>query len=261
MFLILNCLGIYQQQLPRRILSIDIAVKVARRALKRDEGKEWASASGAHRAKYLRAIAAKVTEKKEKFAKLEAIDCGKPLDEVAWDMDDVAGCFEYNTDFAEALDAKRNTPLNVYVNLPMDTFKFHIIRIQGTNWCCWADYSMSVLFVFYRNYPLLMAIWKAASALAAGCAAVLKPSASVTCLELGEVCREVGLPPGILNIVTGLGPEAGAPLAAHPDVDKFNFYLLMGGFDDHVGIIGDWMAGSCLEWLGSDPLWLSKAQY
>ncbi|KAJ0580176.1 putative betaine-aldehyde dehydrogenase [Helianthus annuus] len=70
------------------------------------------------------------------------------------------------------------------------------------------------------NYPLLMAIWKVASALAAGCAAVLKPSASVTCLELGEVCREVGLLPGILNIVTGLGPEAGAPLAAHPDVDK-----------------------------------------
>ncbi|KAJ0596121.1 putative betaine-aldehyde dehydrogenase [Helianthus annuus] len=56
------------------------------------------------------------------------------------------------------------------------------------------------------NYPLLMAIWKVASALAAGCAAVLKPSASVTCLELGEVCREVGLLPGILNIVTGLGP-------------------------------------------------------
>jgi len=41
-----------------------------------------------------------------------------------------------------------------------------------------------------------------------------------TCLELGEVCREVGLPPGVLNILTGLGPEAGAPLAAHPDVDK-----------------------------------------
>ncbi|KAM0008035.1 putative betaine-aldehyde dehydrogenase [Helianthus debilis subsp. tardiflorus] len=62
---------------------IDIVVKAARRALKRDEGKEWALASGAHRAKYLRAIAAKVTEKKDKFAKLEAIDCVKPLDEVA----------------------------------------------------------------------------------------------------------------------------------------------------------------------------------
>ena len=44
-----------------------------------------------------------------------------------------------------------------------------------------------------------------------------------TCLELGEICREVGLPPGVLNIVTGLGPEAGAPLAAHPDVDKVYF--------------------------------------
>ncbi|KAJ0795511.1 putative betaine-aldehyde dehydrogenase [Helianthus annuus] len=127
-------------------------------------------------------------------------------------MDDVAGCFEYNADLAEALDAKQNAPLNVYVNLPMDTFKFHIIRIQGTNWCCG--------LITPWNYPLLMAIWKVASALAAGCAAVLKPPASVTCLELGEVCREVGLLPGILNIVTGLGPEAGAPLAAHPDVDK-----------------------------------------
>ncbi|MFS8023729.1 putative betaine-aldehyde dehydrogenase [Helianthus anomalus] len=125
---------------------IDIAVKAARRALKRDEGKEWVSASRAHRAKYLHVIAAKVTEKKDKFAKLEAIDCVKPLDEVAWDMDDIAGCFEYNADLAEALDAKRNAP----VNLPMDTFKFHIIR-----------------------EPIGV---KVVSALAAGCAAVLKPS-------------------------------------------------------------------------------------
>ncbi|KAF5777783.1 putative betaine-aldehyde dehydrogenase [Helianthus annuus] len=58
-------------------------MKVTRRALKRDREKEWASASGVHRVKYLRAIAAKVTKKKDKFAKLEAIDCGKPLDEAA----------------------------------------------------------------------------------------------------------------------------------------------------------------------------------
>ncbi|KAK9040149.1 hypothetical protein V6N11_015326 [Hibiscus sabdariffa] len=72
------------------------------------------------------------------------------------------------------------------------------------------------------NYPLLMAIWKVALALAAGCAAILKPSelSSVTCLELGEVCREVDLPAGVLNILPGLGPEAGAPLACHPHVDK-----------------------------------------
>ncbi|PKI33294.1 hypothetical protein CRG98_046316 [Punica granatum] len=70
-----------------------------------------------------------------------------------------------------------------------------------------------------------MATWKVAPALAAGCAAILKPSelASVTCLELADVCREVGLPAGVLNILTGLGPEAGAPLASHPHVDKITF--------------------------------------
>ncbi|KAL3335588.1 hypothetical protein AABB24_031690 [Solanum stoloniferum] len=70
-----------------------------------------------------------------------------------------------------------------------------------------------------------MAIWKVAPALAAGCAAILKPSelASITCLELGEICREIGLPSGALNILTGLGPEAGGPLASHPHVDKISF--------------------------------------
>ncbi|CAH1423355.1 unnamed protein product [Lactuca virosa] len=190
---------------------VDIAVKAARKALKRNGGKDWATASGAHRAKYLRAIAAKITEKKPELAKLEAIDNGKPLDEAAWDIDDVAGCFEYNADLAEALDAKQNAP----IDLPMDTFKCHVIR----------EPIGVVGLITPWNYPMLMATWKIAPALAAGCAAILKPSelASVTCLELGEICREVGLPPGILNILTGLGPEAGAPLASHPDVDKIAF--------------------------------------
>ncbi|KAL3748916.1 hypothetical protein ACJRO7_010063 [Eucalyptus globulus] len=70
-----------------------------------------------------------------------------------------------------------------------------------------------------------MATWKVAPALAAGCTAILKPSelVSATCLELAEVCREMGLPPGVLNILTGLGHEAGAPLASHPQVDKIAF--------------------------------------
>nr|AAY33872.1 betaine aldehyde dehydrogenase [Chrysanthemum lavandulifolium] len=187
---------------------VDVAVKAARKALKRNGGKDWASATGAHRAKYLRAIAAKITEKKELFSKLEAIDCGKPYDEAAWDIDDVAGCFEYNADLAEALDKKQNAP----IELPMDTFKCHVIK----------EPIGVVGLITPWNYPLLMATWKVAPALAAGCAAILKPSelASLTCLELGEVCKEVGLPAGVLNILTGLGPDAGAPLAAHPDVDK-----------------------------------------
>ncbi|KAL3724781.1 hypothetical protein ACJRO7_029877 [Eucalyptus globulus] len=75
------------------------------------------------------------------------------------------------------------------------------------------------------NHPLLMATWKVAPTLAAGCTTILKPSelASMTCLELAEVYREVGLPPGVLNILTGLGHKARNPLASHPQVDKIAF--------------------------------------
>ncbi|KAI3821539.1 hypothetical protein L1987_09107 [Smallanthus sonchifolius] len=67
----------------------------------------------------MRAAAAAIIEKKDKFTKLEAIYYGKPLDEAAWDMDDFVGCFEINADLAEALDAKQNES----IDLPMDTFK------------------------------------------------------------------------------------------------------------------------------------------
>ncbi|KAI9109980.1 hypothetical protein K1719_019021 [Acacia pycnantha] len=67
-----------------------------------------------------------------------------------------------------------------------------------------------------------MVVWKVAPTLATGCTTVLKPSelASVTCLELRQICRDVGLPLGVLNILMGLGPAAGAPLSSHPHVDK-----------------------------------------
>ncbi|MBA0847810.1 hypothetical protein Goshw_023821, partial [Gossypium schwendimanii] len=230
---------------------VELAVAAARRALSRNKGKDWATAPGAVRAKYLRAIAAKVTERKTELAKLEAIDCGKPLDEAVWDIEDVAGCFEYYADLAEGLDAKQKAP----VSLPMETFKSYVLK----------EPIGVVGLITPWNYPLLMATWKVAPSLAAGCAAILKPSElasmyilnlvavicllyenlrafvyifhleptmllimyafllSSTCLELAEVCREVGLPPGVLNILTGLGPEAGAPLASHPDVDKIAF--------------------------------------
>lgn len=190
---------------------VEIAVKAAREAFTRNKGKDWARTTGKYRAKYLRAIAAKVVEKKEELSRLEAIDCGKPYDEAAWDMDDVAGCFEYYADLAEALDDKQYAPLK----LPMDTFKTNILK----------EPIGVVGLITPWNYPLLMATWKVAPALAAGCTAVLKPSelASLTCLELASICKEVALPPGVLNILTGLGQEAGAPLASHPHLDKVAF--------------------------------------
>ncbi|XVE57070.1 hypothetical protein DITRI_Ditri04bG0062300 [Diplodiscus trichospermus] len=152
-----------------------------------------------------------IKERKSELAKLETVDCGKPLKEAEGDMEDVAGCFKYYADLAEGLDAKQNTP----ITLAMKAFKSYVIK----------EPIGVVDLVIPWNYPLLMAAWKVAPALAAGCAAILKPSelASVTCLELAEVCREVDLPAGVLNILTGLGPEAGAPLASHSHVDKIAF--------------------------------------
>ncbi|KAL4363625.1 hypothetical protein GQ457_04G035770 [Hibiscus cannabinus] len=190
---------------------VDVAVEAARSALTRNKGKDWATASGAVRAKYLRAIAAKIKERKPELAKLETVDCGKPLKESEADMDDVISCFEYYADLAEGLDAKQKAP----ISLPLKAFKSYVIK----------EPIGVVGLIVPWNYPLLMAIWKVAPALAAGCAAILKPSelASATCLELGEVCREVDLPAGVLNILPGLGSEAGAPLASHPHVDKIAF--------------------------------------
>ncbi|CAK9137690.1 unnamed protein product [Ilex paraguariensis] len=125
--------------------------------------------------------------------------------------DDVAGCFEYNADLAETLDSKQNAP----TSLSMKTFKCHILR----------EPIGVVGLITPWNYPLLMVTWKVALALAAGCTAILKPSELefVTCLEFVEVCMELGLPLGVLNILTGLGPEVGTHLASHPHVEKVEF--------------------------------------
>ncbi|XP_030954070.1 betaine aldehyde dehydrogenase 1, chloroplastic-like [Quercus lobata] len=190
---------------------VEIAVDAARRAFSRNGGKDWASTSGAFRAKFLRAIASTVLERKSELALLELVDTGKPLVETASDMDGVASCFNYYAELAEALDAKQKAPISI----PVQSFKSYVLK----------EPIGVIALITPWNYPLLMAAWKIAPALAAGCTAILKPSelASVTCLELAEICRQVDIPPGVLNIVTGLGSEAGAPLASHPHVDKIAF--------------------------------------
>lgn len=82
------------------------------------------------------------------------------------------------------------------------------------------------------NYPLLMAVWKVVPALAAGCTIVLKPSelAPLTCLLMGEMFSEAGLPDGALNVLPGLGSTAGGALTAHMDVDKITFTGEFGGY-------------------------------
>jgi betaine-aldehyde dehydrogenase len=103
-----------------------------------------------------------VAERKKELAILESTDCGKPIDESEWDMDDVSACFEYYADLAEKLDERQYAPLE----LPMEQFKCNLLR----------EPIGVVALITPWNYPLLMATWKVAAALAAGCTAILKPS-------------------------------------------------------------------------------------
>lgn len=187
---------------------IDLAVRAARHAF--DHG-PWPKLSGAERAAYLRRIADIILSRKEELARIEVRDNGKPLPEAIWDMEDTAGCFSFYATLAEELDAGPEEQ----IALAEPRFSSKVVRepigVAGA--------------IIPWNYPLLMASWKVAPALAAGCTMVLKPSelTPLTALELGAIAEEAGLPAGVLNIVTGLGPDAGQPLSEHPGVDKLAF--------------------------------------
>jgi betaine-aldehyde dehydrogenase len=171
----------------------------------------WSKTTGAQRAVYLRAFAARVLERKEELARLEVADNGKPLPEALWDMDDVAGCFSMYADLAEELDGRQNEPLP----LPDDRFKT-LLRHEPVG---------VAAQVIPWNYPLLMAAWKVAPALAAGATVVLKPSelTPLTAVEMGSIATDIGLPKGVLNILTGFGGPAGDALVRHPGIDKIAF--------------------------------------
>ncbi|WOH36736.1 aldehyde dehydrogenase family protein [Thalassotalea fonticola] len=187
---------------------INLAVEAARDAF--DHG-PWPKLSGAERGAYLQKMAEIINRRLVELAKLEVLDNGKPYPEAEWDIEDTAGCFEYYANLAKELDNNRETD----IELPEPRFKSKAIKepigVAGA--------------IIPWNFPMLMAAWKVAPALAAGCTMVLKPSeiTPLTALALGEVAEEAGLPAGVLNIVTGLGQDAGQPLAEHPDVDKMAF--------------------------------------
>jgi betaine-aldehyde dehydrogenase len=186
---------------------IDHAVAAAKAALKGP----WGRTTGKERAVFLRAIATAIEERKQSLAEIEVRDNGKPLPEALWDIGDAAYCFNLYAGYAEELDGRQGEIIAV----PDARFETRVKYMPS---------GVAGLIVPW-NYPLLMAAWKVAPAIAAGCAAVLKPSefTPLTALELARICHDVGLPRGVLNVVTGLGSEAGARLAAHPGVRKLAF--------------------------------------
>lgn len=186
---------------------IDRAVAAAKKA---GQG-PWSRTTGRERAAILRAIAAGIEAAKNDLARLEVKDNGKPLAEAEFDVADTAYCFNLYAKYAEELDAKQGESIVG----PDDRFQTRLKYMP----------SGVVGLIVPWNYPLLMAAWKVAPALAAGCTLVLKPSeyTPLTALELARICHAAGVPPGVINVVTGYGATAGASLASHPDVRKVAF--------------------------------------
>lgn len=171
----------------------------------------WRETSGRERAEYLSAIADGIESRLEDLSRLEVLDNGKPYPEAKWDIEDTAGCFRFYANLAEQLDQRQGE----VVPLSMEQFRSRVfyepVGVCGQ--------------IIPWNFPMLMAAWKVAPAIAAGCTCVLKPSelTPLTALELADIADKAGLPPGVLNVVTGTGAEAGAPLTAHPGVAKLAF--------------------------------------
>src|SRR6204780_2391459 len=186
---------------------VDLAVAAARRAF--DDG-VWAKFGPSGRGKILWKIADLLERDLEEFAELESIDNGKPyaVARVA-DLPLAVDMFRYMAGWATKI-----TGSTLSLSLPGEYLSYTMRDPVGV-----------VGQIIPWNFPMLMACWKIAPALAAGCTVVLKAAEQtpMTALRLGELIQEAGFPSGVVNILTGFGETAGAALAAHPDVDKVAF--------------------------------------
>jgi betaine-aldehyde dehydrogenase len=181
------------------------AIAAARRAF--DEG-PWPTTPAAERGALLLRVADLLVRDKAALARAESLDTGKRLVESEYDMDDIANCFRY---FGHAATAETGR----VVDTGQDGVDSRVVY-EPVGVCA---------LITPWNYPLLQTAWKVAPALAAGNTFVLKPSELTphTAIHLMRLLEEAGLPPGTANLVLGAGPEAGAPLSEHPDVDLVSF--------------------------------------
>lgn len=190
---------------------IDRAVTAARRAF--DNG-PWSKARPAQRQRWMLKLADLVERDAKVLAEIESLDNGKSAQMAqAVDMALVAEFFRYMAGWATKIEGSTIETSVPYV--PDGQF-FTYTRRESVG---------VVAAIVPWNFPLLVASWKLAPALAAGCTVVLKPAEQtpLTALYLGELLIEAGFPPGVVNIVTGDGESAGAPLTRHPGIDKISF--------------------------------------
>jgi len=181
-----------------------VAIQAARRAF--DTG-PWRKTSALDRGKLLFRIGDAIRANAKQLAELEVRSCGKPLAEAEFDVQDAANCFEFYGGLATKIHGET-------MSVPANSISYVVREPVGV--CAQ---------IIPWNFPLLMAAWKLAPALAAGNTCVLKPSelTPLTALEIAKMLVELELPAGVVNIITGAGPEAGDEMATSAWVDKVAF--------------------------------------
>ncbi len=184
---------------------IDRAVKAARKAF--EEG-PWPKMSASERGRLLHRLADLIEQKQEELAALETLNNGKPIrDSLAADLPLTIKCYRYYAGWTDKVHGKT-------------------IPVDGNFFCYTRHEPVGVVGqIIPWNFPLLMQAWKWGPALATGCTVVLKPAEQtpLTALRVAELAQEAGFPDGVLNVVPGYGPTAGAALSGHMDVDKVAF--------------------------------------
>src|SRR5437899_9803518 len=184
---------------------VDLAVKAARKAF---ESGPWTKMNGGDRGRLLSKLADAVEAHKDELAALESLDNGKPIaDATAADLPLTIQCYRYYAGWAD---------------------KIHGLTIPFSNdyFCYTRHEPVGVVGqIIPWNFPLLMQAWKWAPALACGNTVVLKPAEQtpLTALRVAQLAQEVGFPDGVINVVPGYGPTAGAALAGHMDGDEVAF--------------------------------------
>jgi len=182
---------------------VDRAVRAAAAAMQGP----WQKLTPAERGGLLFKLADLVAGAREELARLETQDMGKPLSQARGDIDGVVATLRYNAGAADKMEGDT-------IPLGPDVIDFTLLEPLGVT-----------AHIVPWNYPLGMAIRSLAPALAAGCTAVLKPAeeSPLSALRLGELVREAGFPAGVVNVLTGLGEEAGDALVRHPGVRGISF--------------------------------------
>jgi betaine-aldehyde dehydrogenase len=183
---------------------VNRAVAAARAAF---DSAPWAQTTAQERGRILFRLAERIRKETPQLAELEARNSGKPIVEAEYDLADAATCFEYYGGMATKVVGHVNPVPDNALSLSLK----EPVGVAGQ--------------IIPWNYPLLMAAWKLAPAIAAGATCVLKPAEQtpLTVLEFASYLNEAGMPPGVVNIITGLGETTGAPLVRHPDVNKIAF--------------------------------------